>query len=305
MKIFWSWQSDTPGKTGRFLVRDALKDAIDQLKQAPDIEEPTPGASREALHLDQDIQGVAGSPDLARTIFDKIDLSEVVIADVTIVGNALDIFNEDSTTVTRKKLINPNVAIELGYALRALTDRNVLLVFNGYYGTHEDLPFDLRHKGGSIVFNLPPKADRKLIEDERKKLGARFVCALRPYFQKKAAVSVPFAETHSTYSKAAYFQKDEVLARAGEVTFSYATDCLCYLRLIPTSPLARPLPLATLKESVIRAPLLGSSHVGFTIIMNTARLDVSRGLTLPAVQRSLMLPHSFFRMARFGASAPL
>ena len=25
MKIFWSWQSDTPGKTGRHFVRDALK----------------------------------------------------------------------------------------------------------------------------------------------------------------------------------------------------------------------------------------------------------------------------------------
>lgn len=46
------------------------------------MEEPT----REALHLDQDIQDIAGSPDLARTILAKIDASEVVVADVTIVG---------------------------------------------------------------------------------------------------------------------------------------------------------------------------------------------------------------------------
>ena len=64
-----------------------------------------------------------------------------------------------------KKLINSNVAIELGYALRALTDRNVLLVFNEHYGKHDDLPFDLRHKGGSIVFNLAPDADKRLIEE--------------------------------------------------------------------------------------------------------------------------------------------
>jgi hypothetical protein len=79
VKIFWSWQSDTPGEIGRFLIRDALKDAIARLKKIADIEEP----AREALHLDQDIQNVPGSPDLARTIFDKIDASEVVVADVT------------------------------------------------------------------------------------------------------------------------------------------------------------------------------------------------------------------------------
>jgi len=72
MKIFWAWQPDTPGKIGRFFVRDALKAAIEQLKQAPDIEEPT---TRETLHIDQDRQSVRGSPDLARTIFEKIDLS--------------------------------------------------------------------------------------------------------------------------------------------------------------------------------------------------------------------------------------
>jgi hypothetical protein len=32
MKIFWSWQSDTSGKTGRHFVREALMDAIKQLK---------------------------------------------------------------------------------------------------------------------------------------------------------------------------------------------------------------------------------------------------------------------------------
>ncbi len=63
-------------------MRDALRDAIEELKQAEDVEEPT----REALHLDQDIQDVTGSPDLVRTIFTKIEASEVVVADVTLTG---------------------------------------------------------------------------------------------------------------------------------------------------------------------------------------------------------------------------
>jgi hypothetical protein len=56
-----------------------LKEAIEQLREAPDIEEPAAKENREALHLDDDLNGgVAGGPDLARTIFDKIQLSGVV-----------------------------------------------------------------------------------------------------------------------------------------------------------------------------------------------------------------------------------
>ena len=54
MKIFWSWQSDTPGKIGRHFVRDALNAAIEQLKQTLEIEEPTALEARSAMHLDQD-----------------------------------------------------------------------------------------------------------------------------------------------------------------------------------------------------------------------------------------------------------
>ncbi|MFY9680358.1 MAG: hypothetical protein WA416_00315 [Candidatus Sulfotelmatobacter sp.] len=144
MKIFWSWQSDTPEQIGKYLVRDALKAAVSELRQTEDIEE----ALREDLHLDQDTQGTTGSPDLVSTIFGKIEKSEVVVADVTIVGE----------TDEGKKLINSNVAIELGYALSECTDaRVVVLVFNRNYGTHNDLPFDLRHKGGAVVSICLPK----------------------------------------------------------------------------------------------------------------------------------------------------
>src|SRR6201988_428825 len=70
MKMFWSWQSDKPGKIGPHFVRDALKLAIESLKQAPEVEEPTAAETRDSIHLDHDRQGVTGSPDLARTIFD-------------------------------------------------------------------------------------------------------------------------------------------------------------------------------------------------------------------------------------------
>jgi hypothetical protein len=49
MKVFWSWQSDTPGKVGRHFVRDALNTAIERLKETPEIEEPPAREVRSAI----------------------------------------------------------------------------------------------------------------------------------------------------------------------------------------------------------------------------------------------------------------
>jgi hypothetical protein len=49
-----------------------------------------------------------------------------------------------------------------------VTDKNVLMVFNQHFGKYEDLPFDLRHKGGAIFFDLAPNAPRDEIKEEGK-----------------------------------------------------------------------------------------------------------------------------------------
>jgi hypothetical protein len=173
VKVFWSWQSDTPGEIGRFLVRDALNNAIEKLKQDNSIED----APRD-LHLDHDIKDTTGSPDLVRTILEKIEKSEVVVADVTIVGKTAD----------GKCLINSNVAIELGYAWSECTDSRVVFVFNAHYGEYDDLPFDLRHKGGAVVFHLAPDADGKEIDAQRKSLTEGFVRKLKPFLQQPSRI---------------------------------------------------------------------------------------------------------------------
>lgn len=61
MKIFWSWQADTPGNIGRHFVRNALSEAIDALKADNDITEPSEREARDALEFDQDRKGVSGS----------------------------------------------------------------------------------------------------------------------------------------------------------------------------------------------------------------------------------------------------
>ena len=170
MKIFWSWQADTPGKTGRHFVRDALADAIKQLKEPSGVEEPHERDLRESIHLDHDRKDVSGTPKIADVIFEKIDHSDVFIADVTPVAE-LTRLNPTDGEPPVKKLINSNVAIEYGYAVRAVTDELILLVQNTHYGNRSDLPFDLQHKGSPIQYRLAPDASA----DERKAEKAKLV----------------------------------------------------------------------------------------------------------------------------------
>ena len=232
MKIFWSWQSDTPGKVSRHFVRDALRLAIEALKQAPDVEEPTAAETRESIHLDHDRQGVTGSPDLARTIFEKIDRAAVFVADVTLVGTSDD---------GSKRLINPNVAIEYGHAHHALGDEAILMVQNTHCGDRDALPFDLKHKAGPIQYRLAPDAKKTEIEAEQKSLVGQFITALRPFVERRSAQAVaPFQEKASTDTPAVFFEAGEVLGRIGvgtvdEIEYRFAEPRAFYLRLIPTA----------------------------------------------------------------------
>lgn len=217
MKVFWSWQSDTPGNIGRFFVRDALRDAIERLRAEPDIEEPERTETREALHLDSDRQGVSGSPDLAALIMEKIAASTVVVADVTPVGATPGVVNGRGEQVgVPKKLMNSNVAIELGYALHALSDRRILMVCNSHYGDRADLPFDLAHKAGPVFYRLAPGANRQEIAATKRTLTGEFVTRLRDYLNAAATSLVPqFQATPSTYIPAAYFTVGATLATIG------------------------------------------------------------------------------------------
>ncbi|MGA7412865.1 MAG: hypothetical protein WBW33_20485 [Bryobacteraceae bacterium] len=264
MKIFWSWQSDTPGKTGRYFVREVLDEVLKELKQDPEVQEPSEREDVEGLHIDHDIKGTTGSPNLVDTIINKIDASAVFIADITCVGQ---VFGTVQEGVPNKKLINSNVGIELGYALKSLTDSKVVLVFNQHYGSHPDVPFDLRHKGGAITFNLAPEAAKSAIKAEEGLLKSKFLNALRPLLiQAKKTARPPFPETSATYCKAAYFDKGEFIAEWGEeqyqerLEYSYEDSRLIYLRLIPTEALSGNLAISDLEKEILSAPLLGNIH---------------------------------------------
>jgi len=122
--IFYSWQSNIRAAACRTLIEEALNGAAAELHDG--VVEPV---------VDRDTQGESGSPDIGQTIFKKIDSAAAFVADVTIVGK----LNNRSTP-------NPNVLIELGYALKALGESRIIMVLNTAFGAPEELPFDLRQK---------------------------------------------------------------------------------------------------------------------------------------------------------------
>jgi hypothetical protein len=166
-RIFYSWQADRANTTGRNLVQRALLDAISMMKSDADVED----AERDSVRLDSDTQGVPGSPPIVETIFAKIDASTVFIADLTFVGQR----------VSGRPTPNPNVAIEYGYALKALSHSRIVGVMNAAHGapTRESLPFDLGHMRHPITYNCPDDADEDTRRRERKGLAERLRMALK------------------------------------------------------------------------------------------------------------------------------
>ena len=116
-----------------------------------------------------------------------------------------------------KKLINSNVAIEYGYAVRAVTDELILLVQNTHYGNRSDLPFDLQHKGSPIQYKLAPDASADERKAEKAKLVGMLVSALRACLVtigRGSALAEPkFQPIKSTTNRAFFWEPGEVLAR--------------------------------------------------------------------------------------------
>ncbi|CDN11831.1 MAG: hypothetical protein HRU34_00290 [Richelia sp.] len=112
-----------PNATNRGLIGKALDDAAKSLRTISG--EPV---------LDRDTRGVPGSPDIANTIFDKIEQAQVFVCDVSII-------NQNSEY---RATPNPNVLIELGYAVKTLGWGKIIIVINTAFGTIEELPFDIR-----------------------------------------------------------------------------------------------------------------------------------------------------------------
>lgn len=172
--VFYSWQSDLPRKLTRHVIHAATTQAIERLKLDVSLED--------APRLDHDTQDEAGIPEIATTVFRKIDQCGLFLADVSFVGSTAP----DGSNKTTKRLPNANVALELGYAAAQVGWERVILVMNTEYGSPEDLIFDLRHRRFPILFKAGGDT-RKNLKAVQETLAERIEEAIRATLQSQHA----------------------------------------------------------------------------------------------------------------------
>lgn len=159
--VFFAWQADIERRVSKNFVKKALDKAI--RKTNLDL------MPYEAMRSSQDTEGVPGSPDVAQTIFAKIEASTAFLCDITTVYRN-----------SRRALPNPNVMIEYGWAMAKLGDQRIIMVFNEAYGDGlTDRPFDMVHKRGPITYNLPAGSDEQTKQSELEKLIPKIGQALK------------------------------------------------------------------------------------------------------------------------------
>ena len=162
--IFYSWQSALPNKTNRGFIERALNKAVESIKaEAEMVIEPC---------VERDVQGISGTPDIAQTIFRKIDECRIFVGDVSIIN---------PTATTDRKTPNPNVLIELGYAAKALTWDYVVCVYNMAFGSVKDLPFDLQTR---LMCTYSATEEQEKKAEERDVLASKLKAALLPMLQR-------------------------------------------------------------------------------------------------------------------------
>lgn len=163
MKVFWSWQNDYSPKTCRHFIREALVEAIAVAGQELGLEDS------ERPEIDHDTKDAPGMAEITKTILEKISRSAVFVADLTPIGKTDD----------GKALPNPNVLIELGWALNQPGPDRLIAVLNTASGWKpDDLPFDVRHRR-TLTYELAETADAKTRKEAKKALVRDLTGALR------------------------------------------------------------------------------------------------------------------------------
>ncbi|MDV3928750.1 hypothetical protein CMT52_05140 [Elizabethkingia anophelis] len=169
--IFYSWQSDLPNITNRGYIKESLEKAKNQiLKLNDNISE---------IIIDSDSRDGLGTPDLVNTIFSKINNCDIFLADISIINCGSE----------SRKLPNPNVLLELGYASSKLGWEKIISVYNLDYGKIEDLPFDIRHRK-PLTYKKDNNNLSKLLENNIQKILENCISDKKYYLDLKKEIDL-------------------------------------------------------------------------------------------------------------------
>lgn len=150
-----------PNSNNRNFIENSINKALKEIKKEENYILD--------LSIDRDTLNDSGSPDSTSSIFRKIDLCTFFIADISLING--DILN-------CKKTPNPNVLVELGYAVNKIGWERVICVFNKDFGSINDLPFDLRNRRVLAYETIKDK------ESEKKKLISTFKLILEENYNR-------------------------------------------------------------------------------------------------------------------------
>jgi len=161
--VFFSWQSDSPKETNSSAIRESLKAVSKSFqKKFPDTK----------LKLDEATRNTSGSPNIADKIIEKIESANIFIADITTV----------SPPTANRPSANPNVLIELGFAISQVGWDRIILLFNDCIGKFPgDLPFDIIQNRVSTYTIDPSIEDNKKGKDG---LQALLAIAIKSIIEK-------------------------------------------------------------------------------------------------------------------------
>lgn len=131
LTLFFSWQSDD--NETKKIITNAIQKAVHNIKIY----------HRYSINVEESTSNISGSPQIVETILDKIDSCDIFLADVTPVCSYQKPFGNGLSTI--KQVPNPNVLMELGYAMSAVGMHYTICVAHQGKWNSNDLPFDINH----------------------------------------------------------------------------------------------------------------------------------------------------------------
>jgi hypothetical protein len=183
----------------------------------------------------------------------------IFVGDLSIVGKTPDKEGNEGVKPGRP-LINSNVAIEYGFALRKLTDSAVVGVMNEAFGGPAELPFDIIQKRWPVRYRLVEGATKPEIDAARQHLRGQFITVLRGFLDKPETEEPAFEEMQPQIGKAFYHRNGEALGycnQVGDEMYMPFRDVL-FMRLIPTRPLPRLVSEKAMVDNAYRYGAMGN-----------------------------------------------
>ena len=162
IKVFYAWQSDLPAKFNRSAIEKSLRFVSHEL-------EDQLSSDRQITNviIDEATRDSPGSPNIPRSILEKIQHADIFVADVSIIN---------SQAMDHRKTPNPNVVFELGFAVSNLGWERIILLVNEIHGKVGLLPFDFDQQRAT-TFELAEKiGTRKELTTHLSKAVSLILC---------------------------------------------------------------------------------------------------------------------------------